>query len=43
MYQAKGQGPSTHQFFDKRTNARDVEPQLIERSLGSALNRQKSL
>ena len=43
MYQSKGKGPSTHQFFDKRTNARDVEPRLIERSLGSALNRQKSL
>jgi diguanylate cyclase (GGDEF)-like protein/PAS domain S-box-containing protein len=43
MYQAKGQGPSSYQFFEQKNNVRDVERQFLARGLGRALDRQEFL
>jgi diguanylate cyclase (GGDEF)-like protein/PAS domain S-box-containing protein len=43
MYEAKGRGPSTYQFFGPKFNVRDVERKSPAGSLGRSLNRQQSL
>jgi diguanylate cyclase (GGDEF)-like protein len=43
MYQAKGKGPRTHQFFEKKFNVRDIERKFLARSSGRTLDRQQSL
>jgi diguanylate cyclase (GGDEF)-like protein len=43
MYQAKGKGPKSYQFFEQKINVQDIERQFLERSLGRALDRQEFL
>jgi len=43
MYQAKGKGPNSYQFFEPKIDARDDERQIFERSLGRALDRREFL
>ena len=43
MYQAKGKGPSSYQFFEQKINALDIERQSLARNLCRALDRQEFL